>query len=528
MNKPDSPAVLAKIASNGRWILAPHLELLNRALVYLTNREAPASFLKQLANGLDTDYRDKLLAYLEPYEDDEPVPFRRLIIEMPPRHGKSEMVSRYFPAWYIGTRPDDRVILCSYEANFARSWGRKARDVLRDFGPELFNVKVKHDTLAANDWEIEGSDGGMITSGVGGPITGRGANLLVVDDAVKNAEEAASPAIQKSNADWWDSTAYTRLEPDAVVCVMGTRWNEKDLTGHILSLGDDDEIGELEDEIWYVLKLPATAVSNDSLGRQPGEPLWPSRYPLERLQRIAQRIGSYFYGALYQQRPSNEEGNIFKRGWWNFYDTLPPEAANAIVGYVIVDTAGYDDKTTGDYAAISVVAKAGKDLYWRRALRGHWEFPELKQRIKDQSAEFKLPILIEETPWAKPLIQSLEQEVGGVVPFKIEGKSKLTRAQAASPYAEAGNFYLPRRAPWVRDFIEEHAAFPNGANDDWVDTTSMAVLKMILNAGGFQYSPPQAYDLQHRQPEDTRGSALGVRQRVAPIKKFGGGFRDKR
>ena len=494
-------------------------------------------FLRALCKGLDERDSTRILAYLADKPDDALVPFKRLVVEMPPRHGKSELISRYFPAWYIGTHPNDRVILASYESDFARSWGRKARDILREHG-HLFRVEVRRDSLAANDWGITNTDGGMFTTGVGGPITGRGADMAIIDDGVKNAEEAASETVQKSNADWFDSTFYTRLEPDAAVCVLGTRWHERDLIGHVLSLAnDDEEIGELEDEVWYVLKLPALATQDDALDRQPGEALWPARYPQNRLARMAQRIGSYFFSALYQQRPSSEEGNIFRRGWWRFYETLPPEAANASVGYVIVDTAGYDDKTTGDFAAIASVVKTGKDLYWRRVERGHWPFPTLKQKIRDTSAEFKLPVLIEETPWAKPLIQSLQEEIGGVVAFKIEGKSKRTRAEAASPYAEGGNFWLPRRAAWVRDFIEEHAAFPTGANDDMVDTTSMAVLRMILHAGDlFDYTPPLAYDLDHTNRSNRNGDDYinplkkgynlpnGSNPRVK-AKAFGGGLR---
>lgn len=516
--RPESPAAYARIASNGSWRLAPHLEILNFALTCLAHRQAPASFLRRLAYSVDGKDRQRLLSALQPYADDDMVPFKRLIIEMPPRHGKSELTSRHFPAWYLGTNPSHRVILASYESAFARSWGRKARDGLREYGPELFGVEVGNESAAANDWTIKGTDGGMFTTGVGGPITGRGGDLLIIDDGVKNAEEAASPTIQQSNADWFDSTFYTRAEPDAVICVMGTRWHEKDIIGHILEMANsEDEVGDLDDEVWYVLKLPALAERDDILGRQPDEALWPERYPLPTLQRIKQRIGSYFFGALFQQRPTSEEGAIFKRGWWRYYDKLPDEAALAVVGYVIVDTAGYDDKTTGDYAAIAVVIKVGKDLYWMRVERGHWEFPTLKQKVADIADEYGWPILIEETPWAKPLIQSLQNERSGVVAFKIEGKSKITRAQAASPYHESGNFWLPRRASWVPAFVEEHAAFPTGANDDMVDTTSMAVLRMLLHVDSFDYEPPRTRTVSYGAPRIDKAAlrqvAVGMRSR---------------
>lgn len=509
MTKPDAPASPADLAikvSNGRWHLTPHLALLNQALVYLADRQAPRWWLWR--------YFPNARGWLEATYfggPDELIPFTRLVVEMPPRHGKSELVSRWFPAWYIGTHPEHRVILTSYEANFARSWGRKARDVLDQHGEELFGVNVKRQTAAANDWEVEGTDGGMLTAGVGGPITGRGANAFVSDDAVKNAEEAASPTIQERNADWWDSTAYTRIEPDGIAVVMATRWHEKDMTGHIIAQqeSEDDELGEMEDEFWFVLKLPALAEQDDVLGRVPGEALWPERYARPRLLRIAQKIGSYFFGALYQQRPSAEEGNIFKRGSWQFYDydKLP---GTPIVGYSIIDTAGYDDKTTGDPAVIATVCKVGKDLYWRHVQKGYWTFTELKQRCLDARTEFGYPLLIEETPWAKPLIQSLQNEINGVIPFKIEGRSKLTRAQAIQPYHEAGNLYLPRARSWTGEFIDEHADFPNGAHDDQVDTTSMAGLRMLMGYTD-EIQPVEVHSLGYRRSSDVKrvvGKAL--------------------
>ncbi len=191
---------------------------------------------------------------------------------------------------------------------------------------------------------------------------------------------------------------------------------------------------------------------------------------LDVVTRSQLRYGDWDIGAT---------GNVFNRNWWRFYDELPE--GQSVAGYSIVDTAGYDDKTTGDYAVIATVQRFGPSLYWRKVERGHWEFPELMQRCMDAHDEFKLPVLIEETPWAKPLIQSLQKRISGVIPFKIEGRSKLTRAQAASPFCEAGNFFLPRGADWLPEFIEEHGAFPLGAHDDMVDTTSMAALRMLVS-----------------------------------------------
>jgi predicted phage terminase large subunit-like protein len=214
--------------------------------------------------------------------------------------------------------------------------------------------------------------------------------------------------------------------------------------------------------------IPARLEDNPSLDEESYDA---TLSELDLVTRTQLRHGDWEIGAA---------GNVFDRRWWQFYDVLPDTAT---YGYTIVDTAGYDDKTTGDYAVLATVVRAGKSLYWRNVERGHWEFPELKERCKDARDAFGYPILIEETPWAKPLIQTLSNEISGVIPFKIAGRSKLTRAQSVSPFLEAGNFYLPRGAAWVPSFIEEHGAFPNGSHDDMVDTTSMAGLRMLLGAG---------------------------------------------
>lgn len=197
---------------------------------------------------------------------------RILIIEAPPRHGKSEFISRYLPAWYVARYPERRVILASYAAEFARSWGRKARALVEEFGPEWFGVEVSKEQHAAVDWELADHGGGMVTAGVGGPLTGRGAHLMIIDDPVKNDEEALSERTREHHWDWWQATASTRLEPGGVAIVMATRWHKDDLTGRLLRAASDGE-GEPVTRVC----LPAIATDGDYLGRQPGEPLWPER-----------------------------------------------------------------------------------------------------------------------------------------------------------------------------------------------------------------------------------------------------------
>lgn len=211
-----TPAGFAHRVSGGKWVCPPHLDLLNRKLMGVATGE-----------------------------------ITRLLVTMPPRHGKSEFISKYFPAWYLGTFPDRRFVLTSYEADFAMSWGRKVRDLLQQHGESYFGITIRPDTTAANRWTIAGRAGGMDTSGVGGPLTGKGADVLVIDDPVKNAEEAGSETYRNKAWDWYTSTAYTRLEPGGAVILIQTRWHEDDLAGRILS-----QVGA-GGEPWHVLSMPA-------------------------------------------------------------------------------------------------------------------------------------------------------------------------------------------------------------------------------------------------------------------------------
>ncbi len=270
----------------------------------LVARASPAAFAHLVSGGayLPFDHLVALDEQLTRLGADE---IERLLVAMPPRHGKSETISRYLPAWYLGRHPDRRVMLTSYEADFAASWGRKARIVLKQHGEPLFGVRIAARSAAASAWDIEGHSGGMVTAGVGGPLTGKGAHLLIIDDPVKNHEQAHSELLREKAWDWWRSTARTRLQrPGAVVLVM-TRWHEDDLAGRLLRDGSDD---------WTLLELPALADPDDALGRAPGQALCPGLgFDEDWLHDTRAELGSYWFSALYQQHPRPPEGMLFKR-----------------------------------------------------------------------------------------------------------------------------------------------------------------------------------------------------------------------
>lgn len=294
----------------------------------------------------------------------------RLIVAMPPRHGKSELVSRYLPAWYLGRFPKRKVMLASYQAQFAASWGRKARDVLCEYGPELFGVRVAGGARAAEFWELEGHGGVMVSAGVGGALTGKGAHLLVIDDPIKNAEEAASELMREKAWNWWLSTARTRLAADAAVVLVMTRWQEDDLAGRLLAAqaaGEGDQ--------WELLELPALCESDqDPLGREPGAALCPGLGFSERFMADTRRaLGSYFFSALYQQRPHPPEGLLFKRRDFRYYqgwsaelapdalltlesgEQLLPRGLDHLTVFQTVDVAA-SEKESADYTVVATWA----------------------------------------------------------------------------------------------------------------------------------------------------------------------------
>jgi predicted phage terminase large subunit-like protein len=428
----------------------------------------------------------------------------RIIFEAPPRHGKSEMVSKYLPAWYVGTFPDKRVMLSSYEAEFAATWGRKARNILEEVGQPLFGVNVAEDARARNLWEARlswtpedpdlydwnaGEGGGMITAGVGGPLTGKGADLLIVDDPVKNREEADSATYRKRAWEWWQSTAYTRLEPGGVAIVMQTRWHEDDLAGKLLA---EMAAGG---EQWHVVRLPALAEGTDPLGRDPGAALWPERYDEEALAAIRTAVGTYVWEALYQQRPAPIEGGIFKDAWWQQYQPFKwPRIPDAVVQSW--DFA-FKKKSDTDYVVGQVWAAKGADRWLMAQIRDRMSYTEMKAALRALTAWVAEQgfashrIYVEDKANGSAIISDLRSEIGGLIAVDPK-ESKEARAHAVTPQIESGNVFIPEGlipAPRGYEptrtevFVGEHRSFPNATNDDQVDALSQALSKLGPGTG---------------------------------------------
>lgn len=412
-----------------------------------------------------------------------------LILTMPPRHGKSMSITETFPSWFLGRNPDKRVIEVSYSDSLARNFGDKCRRKIEEFGPEIFDVELDRRKADKTDWGIANRDGGMIAAGIGGSITGKGADLLIIDDPIKNRLEADSQTYRERVWSEWQSTLETRLHPGGRVVVVLTRWHEDDLAGRLVNA---------EPDRWKVVNLPAVAEDGDLLGRASGEALWPERYDEKALAKKKKAVGSRDWEALYQGRPSPAEGDILKRGWWQFYSLPPEEMARNMERLIISCDCAFKDEKKSDYVVGQVWGRKGPDCYLLDQVRDRMDFPSTVRAVSSLAGKWPKARakLIEDKANGTAVIATLKKQIPGLIPVEPEG-GKVARANAVAPYIEAGNVYLPSpaHASWVHDFIQECAAFPGAAHDDQVDAMSQGISHLMKSgssrpmSGGSRIAP---------------------------------------
>ena len=297
----------------------------------------------------------------------------RLIVSLPPRHGKSELLSHWTPVWFLANWPHKRVGLASYAAEPAEQWGRMARDSVVENESGL-GIRVRDDLSKVGRWQLT-TGGGMMTVGVGGPFTGYGFDLLIIDDPVKNREEANSPTQRQHLWDWWRSTARTRLEPGGSIIIVMTRWHEDDLVGRLL--GDEYTEEQAAGDQWEHIRLPALAEPGDPLGREDDAPLWPERYDASALAALRVSVGHSWGPTLFQQRPSHEGGSIFKDHWWVMEKTVSPGERV----FQFWDTA-FKTGQQNDYSACCTMTTTPNGYAVLDVWRNRVEYPDLLKAMK--------------------------------------------------------------------------------------------------------------------------------------------------
>lgn len=392
----------------------------------------------------------------------------RLLIEMPPRHGKTLSTARMLPAWFLGRNPDERFMLVSYGVSLAKRSSRWVRNALLTTSyRELFpNVTLAPDSHSAEAWDIAHHEGGMDALGIGGAATGKGAGLLLLDDLIKNRKQAESKTYRDSIWDAYTDDLYTRLTPHGAVIKQMTRWHQDDPIGRAL---------QQTDENWVRLRLPAIAENDDLLGRVPGEALWADRYPIERLRQIETTLGTYAFSAEYQQSPTASEGGIFKRAWFEpVLDVTPP-----IVWAVRYWDLAMSSKTSADYT-VGVKIGQGTDghFYILDVARKRIEWGELTAWIADIILQDGTDVIqgVEAKGYMTRAIQELNADYR-LRNYTVQGipvdTDKLTRALPFAAKCGAGLVHTLNRH-WTQAFVEELCSFPNGIHDDQLDAAAGA------------------------------------------------------
>lgn len=407
----------------------------------------------------------------------------RLIITMPPRSGKSELVSRRFPAFALGRNPELQIIATSYSSDLSQRFNRDVQRVIDDEkyfdlfpNTRLSNSRVRTDSrgsyIRTSDlFEIVGHAGAYRSCGVGGGITGQGADILIIDDPIKDRAQAGSKTIRDSIWDWYTSTAYTRLSPGGGVIVMSTRWHTDDLIGRLIQrMGEGDT--------FRIVNYPAIA-EHDELHRKAGEALHPERYPLSTLLQIQKTIGSRDWEALYQQHPVPDGGALFKLEWFRRWTatSLPPEFDHTLMSWDMT----FKDSKNSDYVVGQVWGKKGPNFYLLDQVRGQWDFVKTKEMVRVLAQKWPRVVrkLVEDKANGSAVISELKSTVSGFVPI-TPTESKEARASSVTPYFEAGNVFIPEdsAAPWVPHYVSELLEFPAGSHDDqcFVAGTKVATL----------------------------------------------------
>jgi predicted phage terminase large subunit-like protein len=408
-------------------------------------------------------------------ETDSSNAFDILLLSVPPQFGKSTSVTETLPAWYLGKNPDKKVIICGYNEDFAVRFGRRNKEKIEEFNSKVFPDCVLA-TAPCSNVEFETTmKGRCISRGIMSGLTGNTADLFIIDDCIKNRQEADSETTRNAIWNEYLNSVRTRIKPHGKLIVIATRWHEEDIIGMIQKV----------EKNFKVINIPCECDSeNDVLGRKIGDSLCPeigrgNAWLKEFKQAYVGKEGSRAWTALYQGKPVAMEGNLIKREWWQYYDCNYKELE---LPYIIISVdAAFKDGDDNDFVAIQVWGKKNEKYYLLDALKKHLNFVDTLAAIRNFKSQYEdtIFVLIEDKANGTAIINVLSSEMEGVIPVKPEG-GKVTRANAVSPAIEAGHVYLPRFASFVDDFIAECSAFPNAAHDDQVDAMTQALNRMLF------------------------------------------------
>lgn len=408
---------------------------------------------------------------------------KRLIVNMPPRHTKSEFASYLLPSWLMGLNPKLKIIQATHTGELAVRFGRKVRNLMNsnEYSLVFPEVQLRQDSSAAGRWETH-AGGEYFAAGVGGAITGRGADLMIIDDP-HSEQDALSPAALENAYEWYTSGPRQRLQPGGAIVIVMTRWSEIDLTGKLLKQQARDVLADQ----WEVVEFPAL-LEDDKV-------LWPQFWKKDELLKVKASLSVGKWEAQWQQNPTSETSAILKREWWQKWEKeeIPP------LSYVMqsYDTA-FSKQTNADYSAITTWGvfypeEGGPpNIILCDARRGRWDFPELRRIAQEEYAYWDPEcVLIEAKASGMPLTQELRQMGIPVQNYSpSRGNDKYTRVNSIAPLLESGLVWAPDTR-WAEEVIEECAAFPAGENDDFVDTVTQALRR--FREGGF-IQHPEDYD----------------------------------
>ena len=406
---------------------------------------------------------------------------KRIIINMAPRHTKSEFSSYLLPAWMIGKNPKLKIIQATHTTELAVRFGRKAKHLIdSEEYQKIYPTKLREDSKAAGRWETN-EGGEYFAAGVGGSITGRGADLLIIDDP-HSEQDALNPNALDRTWEWYTSGPRQRLQPGGIIVVVMTRWNMKDLTGRLINAQKETKADQ-----WEVIEFPAILPNN--------KPVWPEYWKLEELESVKASLAIGKWNAQYQQNPTAEEGSIIKREWWNLWDKDLPPLYHVIQSY---DTA-FLKKETADYSAITTwgvfypTEDSGPNLILLDVVKDRFEFPELRRVAMEQYNYWKPEsVIVEGKASGMPLTFELRKQGIPVINYTpSRGNDKHARVNAVAPLFEAGQIWATDDK-FTEEVIEECAAFPYGDHDDLVDSMTQAVMR--FRQGGFIEHPDDEDD----------------------------------